>query len=150
MPDVGTHVVSAYLLGNRLKAKKLAIFLAGSIVPDLLTRTFYLFVSGQVYYYVYPLHTPFGLFFAALLCAQFFRKRLLFFKWFSLGILFHLFLDLLQKKIYPDGYSWLFPFSAQSFHIPLFWPHESLFILPFLLIPACIIVLIKKIKRKPK
>jgi LexA-binding, inner membrane-associated putative hydrolase len=144
VPDIATHAFLAYFVGFKLPKKFLVIFLLGSVTPDLLTRPFYFFFKDNLFFYLAPLHTPFGLLLFAVLFSQFFQQRFRVFCYFFSGIILHLIMDLFQIKIYPDGYSWLFPFSTRTFNIPLFWPERSLYFL-FLLMILFIIMNYKKI-----
>ncbi len=56
--------------------------------------------------------------------------------WLLAGSGFHFLLDLLQKTVLAGNYYWFFPFSFERFQFGLFWPDESVFAIPLLLILA--------------
>lgn len=132
MPDLITHFAAAYLLKiPRGWSRFRAPFYLGAILPDLLTRTFVILYppSDSV---VYSFHTPVVSVVVCLLMAQFFeeairsrvRTNLL------LGITLHFGLDILQRHVIVP-YFWFFPFSWKTFELGLFWPEESLRLMPF-------------------
>jgi hypothetical protein len=131
MPDLLTHVVVAAGCREAARSRHVtAWFLVGTALPDLLTRPFTV-VSPGLYWLVMPLHTPLGLVLATTVLSQLFspRRRARAFVNLLGGEAVHLLLDALQKHI-GTGYLWLFPFSWSSYEVGLFWPEESLYLLP--------------------
>lgn len=135
MPDLATHVAAAYLLRMPLRISRYsAIFFLGTILPDILTRPFYI-LFPDTYWFVYPLHTPYILILVCLLISHFFENTIRRSVFISLvaGVFLHFSLDLFQKHLIGVNY-WLFPFSDLNIEIPLFWQDDSIYVLPFLLI----------------
>lgn len=132
MPDLATHVLAAYIVKKAARIKLLVLFLLGTILPDILSRPFYIPIPS-LFWFVKPFHSVFVIIMVCLLLSYFFpetgRKNA--FNILLAGALFHLFLDLFQMSIYP-GYVWFFPLSTYSFTIGLFWPGEPIFALPLL------------------
>lgn len=131
MPDLVTHFTAAYLLKIPRRWSRFRVpFYLGAILPDLMSRPFYI-VYPPAGYFIFSLHTPVILIVVCFLIAQFFereirsgvRANLL------LGIALHFSLDLLQKTTIA-GYFWLFPFSWKDLDLGLFWPHESIRLVP--------------------
>jgi membrane-bound metal-dependent hydrolase YbcI (DUF457 family) len=132
MPGLATHVLAAYLVKNAAGIRPLALFLLGTILPDILSRVPFFVIPG-LFWAVKALHSVFVIVLACLLLSYLFpeRGRRQAFKILLAGALLHIFLDLFQLSIYP-GYMWFFPFSTYAFNLGLFWPEEPLFALPFL------------------
>ncbi len=132
MPELVTHISAAYLVrrGTKSIAQTAALFYLGVILPDVLTRPVNILLP-PLYWFVRPLHTPLALTMVCLLLSYFFAETVRRKVFLSLifGAYFHLVLDLFQKAIGP-AYPWLFPFSWRSFQIGLFWPEDSLVLLP--------------------
>jgi len=145
MPDLLTHALIASPLKARFP-RLFSVFLLGVILPDVLSRTPGILFPGStsIIFLNYFLHSPIIIVLSCLVLAYCFpqkiRKNFLYL--LLAGSFLHLFLDLFQKTL-TTGYLWFFPFSFSSFSIPLFWPDDSLFALPFL-----IIINIMLIKRK--
>ncbi len=149
MPDLITHFAAAYFLKTPRRFSRFRIpFYLGAILPDLLTRSFVIIYppSESV---VYGFHTPVVSVVVCLLAAQFFEKgirsgvrtNLL------LGITLHFGLDIMQKHLIVP-YFWLFPFSWKTFELGLFWPEESLRLMPLWLALVIIIETTIQIKRR--
>ena len=134
MPDLVTHLATGYGAAIPFLKNSTArvFFLTGVLLPDLLSRPIYILVPGT-YDAVAPLHTPVGYAIACWLlvqaCADKGLRDTAF--WYLLGGGgLHFALDALQRHIW-DGYCWLFPFSRASYSWGLFWPEDSLNLLPF-------------------
>lgn len=130
MPDLVTHTAAAYFAGRPFldRHKRILLYL-GAILPDVLTRPFYILIPN-LYYYTIGIHTPIFMLIVIALFAEFFEPgiRKTAFLYLLLGVLFHFALDILQKHL-STGYYWLFPFSWHSFEIGLFWPNQ---VIPFI------------------
>jgi cell division protein FtsW (lipid II flippase) len=140
MPDLVTHVAAAYLLRKPLRISKYAaILFTGTILPDVLTRPFYILIPN-LYWFVFPFHTPFLLTFVCWLISYLFEERVRrrIFMTLMAGVCLHLLLDLFQKNLIDANY-WLFPFSDMKLSVGLFWQEHSVYAIPFLL--AIIIVI---------
>ena len=131
MPDLITHFAAAYFLKIPRGWSRFRVpFYFGAILPDLLTRSFVILYppSDSV---VYSFHTPVVSVVVCLLIAQFFEKgirsgmrtNLL------LGITLHFGLDILQRHVIVP-YFWFFPFGWKTFELGLFWPEDSLNLVP--------------------
>jgi hypothetical protein len=132
MPDLVTHYAVAHLIGRRWRRPAISLCLFGALLPDLLTRPFYI-LWPKTYWLVMPLHTPVGIFIASSLVALFFRledRRAVFIA-LMIGALLHFALDALQRHLVV-GYFWLWPFSWWTTERGLFWSEESLVVMPWL------------------
>lgn len=131
MPDLVTHVASAYFVVRSPRFRRYRIFFyLGTILPDLLSRPIHI-MRPQWYAFSIAVHTPLFMLVSCLLLAELFpsfRRRTVFGYTFS-GTLLHFLLDMLQRHL-GDGYYWLFPFSWQSFELGLFWPESSSALIP--------------------
>lgn len=136
MPDLITHTLFVYP-AKKIFPKKLVFILIGALLPDLLGRTLGVFISDLsiVGWYQAAIHTPLSLILITYSLSFFFpqKERRTVFTFLLVGIVSHLFLDLFQKSI-GMGYLWFFPFYFSSFQIPLFWPDESIFLIPVFVI----------------
>ena len=140
MPDLITHVSIAYIITKIGRFSRFRVlFYIGTILPDIISRPFYIIFPPSIYY-VYSLHSPVMMILITLLFAHFFdkliRKEVVFYLLFGVGI--HFLLDLFQKHIL-DAYYWLFPLSWHTFDLGLFWPEDSLRLIPFWLLLVLII-----------
>ena len=149
MPDLITHSLFIYPAKKWFPAGILFL-LIGSILPDLLGRSLGVFIadSSIVGWYQAVIHTPLALLLFIYSFSFFFpeKERKKVFLFLSLGVASHLFLDLFQKTL-GLGYLWFFPFSFKSFQIPLFWPDESIFLIPAFAILNLIIFFTLKTKK---
>lgn len=142
MPDLLTHLALAEGARRGVRRKTLTSwFLIGTVLPDVLTRPFYITFPGLVWF-VMPLHTPLGL---VLVCAFISRcfappQRRQIFNHLAGGAALHLFLDICQKHI-GGGYALLFPFSWSSVGIGLVWPETSLYLAPLWLALAAVLII---------
>lgn len=143
MPDLATHVLSGFFV-RRPKAFR-ELFFLGLVLPDVLGRFPMVFYKNS-YWAIAPGHTPAGVLIASYVISFLFEPALrkTVFKNLLLGASLHFFLDLLQEHISP-AYYWLFPFSWKTFEIPLFWPDQSIYAVPFI---ALFLVVIYVIRRK--
>jgi hypothetical protein len=137
MPDLATHLAAGYLVAETrqgVSQEAKALFLVGNLLPDLLTRPFYAVFPG-LYWAFAPLHTPVGLVLACGIASYAFEKRLrgMAFRALALGAALHLLLDALQKRVI-DVYGILFPLAWKDVYLGLFWPDESLYVLPALVV----------------
>jgi hypothetical protein len=137
VPDLATHLATGYLVAETrqgVSREAKTLFLVGNLLPDLLTRPFYTFFPG-LYWAFAPLHTPVGLVLACSVASCAFEKRLrgAAFRALALGAALHLLLDALQKRVV-DTYGILFPFAWKDVYVGLFWPDESLYVLPVLVV----------------
>jgi len=151
MPDLLTHYTAAYFISRPSAfARFRAVFYLGTILPDIISRPFYILVPKLAVYTV-AMHTPVFLVFLCLFITEFFQNDIkkVVRNYLFLGVLLHFALDLLQKHLV-GGYFWFFPFSWKTFEIGLFWPETPLRFTPvwvlLILISECVIF-IKKRKR---
>lgn len=145
MPDLITHTAVAYFAVRPFKLfPRQIVFFVGTILPDVITRPIYI-LKPDWYPFTVAMHTPAFCIVTCLLLAEFFsdtirgsiRKMLL------LGIALHFFLDLFQKHL-GMGYLWGFPFSWRSFELGLWWPEQSLYAIPILLLAVGSLELLMK------
>lgn len=155
MPDLVTHAVIPYLVvkfWKRLNKINLAIFLLGAILPDLLSRSFNVFLMRWVLLisdYTDPIHTPCMIVLYCGVISFFFadkiRKEVF---WFLLlGSFLHLAFDLFQTN-FGYGYDLLFPFSYWRKERGLIWPEDTLWLVPFLAAVWLAVVIRDKIKNQ--
>ena len=149
MPDLVTHLASAYLLKKFTRLSRgVVLFYLGALLPDLLSRPLHL-VRPAIYPATQPLHSPVGAFLSCWLISLFFRsdqRKSVFFLLFS-GSLLHFGLDILQKHLV-GGYLWLFPLSLQPYSIGYFWPEDALFVLPYTILLVLIVYLFSAWRKK--
>ena len=137
MPDLATHVLVNSISGKFLRAEKnMVYFILGSVLPDLLTRVpSQIIPISNIGYFVLPLHAPLPLLLVSYIIVLFFplaiRKQV--FSWLYGGILLHFLLDAFQIHMGP-GYYWFYPFSWFTYQWGLFWPEDSLYLLPVLVL----------------
>ena len=141
MPDLTTHLAAAYLVAEtkqNISQEAKTLFLIGNLLPDLLTRPLNVAFPRLCWLFA-PLHTPVGLILVCGLVTYAFEKRLrgVVFRALALGVGLHLLLDALQKRV-TDVYGILFPFAWKDIYIGVFWPDQSLWALPFLLIASAV------------
>jgi len=149
MPDLVTHLSIAYLFNRWTKILEYsAIFYLGTILPDILTRTFYILFPSTSWA-VLPLHAPIPLIFVCCLIAYLFdeQSRKGVFMSLASGVYLHLLFDLFQKHIEPE-FLLLFPFSWKAFELGLFWAEDSLYTIPFWIFLILIAEFILKKRKK--
>lgn len=133
MPDLVAHLASGYAASIPFWQRRtvVVLFLVGVVLPDLATRPVYILIPGT-FWLVAPMHQPVGYTLLCIVVAQFFTSAPLrwtaFWSLFTGGVL-HFALDALQKHL-GDGYLWFFPFCSCSYSWGLFWPEDSLSLLP--------------------
>ena len=142
MPDLATHVLSGFFVRRPRSYREL--FFIGLVLPDVLGRFPMVFYKNS-YWAIAPGHTPIGVVIASYLISFLFESdvRKTVFKNLLLGASVHLFLDLLQRHVSP-AYYWLFPFSWKTFEIPLFWPDQTIYAVPFIALLLAVIHLVRK------
>lgn len=137
MPDLVTHLASGYVADAAFRPRqpfRLA-FLLGVLLPDLLTRPFFI-IWPQTYEFVRPLHAPFTYVIACWMLTQLFayrRQRSVIFTGLFLGGLLHFAADALQQQ-FLKPYLWLFPVCRCETSWGLFGPEASLEFLPVTLL----------------
>ena len=141
MPDLMTHLLVPWVLARPTleKRRSLALFCLGAVLPDLFSRVPAILLGRTQAAWVFSaFHTPAGILVlclgAAFLFPREMRKPCL--GWLLAGSGVHFFLDLLQKTVLAGNYYWLFPFSFKRFQVELFWPDETVFAIPILLLLA--------------
>jgi hypothetical protein len=139
MPDLMTHCLAGYVATRRWVLHPLAyVFLVGTVLPDALGRTFSIIVDST-HRWATPVHTPVGQFVICWTLAQCFRagQRRRVFACLFAGSALHLLLDATQKHV-AGGYLFLFPFSWATWKGGLWWPEDSLLVLPYLLLAVAL------------
>lgn len=152
MPDLVTHVAISHLVSrpfewrrqDRIKVSMRILFYVGTILPDILTRPWYIIYPPSMEW-TYPLHTPFGMLFMCLLLMLFFKPNLQKKAFLSLysGSLLHLFLDGLQTHLAYTEH-WLYPFSWRGFGLHIMWADNILLLIPVWLILIVILEIIMR------
>lgn len=133
MPDIIAHTVPLYFF---FKKKRFLIFiLFGAILPDLLSRVPLILFGEFTKLHTLPAHSFFFLILASYFLCLFTKEYLRFgvFKALLIGSYSHVFFDLLQYNV-KSYYLIFFPFSFKGYQFGLFWPEQSLYALPFILI----------------
>ncbi|MFH1037319.1 MAG: metal-dependent hydrolase [PVC group bacterium] len=141
MPDLVTHVAGAYLVkkGARI-ARYTVLFYLGALLPDLAARPLHL-IWPRLLPATQALHSPVGVFLICWLLSLFFRadqRKSVFWLLFS-GSMLHLLMDAGQMHLV-GGYLWLFPFSVRTFSLGLFWPEDSIRVLPYIAIIILVVL----------
>lgn len=149
MPELVTHTLAATLIRQPAR-QHYPMLLLGAVLPDLINRGGTLVLSWilkpriltpediPASWYLTPFNAPIGVlavaYLLALLCDVSIRRDV--FRWLSIGVCSHFFLDALQRMLDDSdvGYPWLFPFSWYSKTIGLFWPEDSLYAIPGLVV----------------
>ena len=126
------------------------LFIAGTMLPDLLTRPVNE-VMTSLTFFVLPMHTPVGF---AVVCwgvSGLFKRgqrAVVFVSLFGGGAL-HFALDAMQRHVaLPGAYFWLFPFSWTSYREGLFWPNTSLLLLPYMLAAVAAMEVVFYVRRR--
>jgi hypothetical protein len=149
MPDLVTHFAAAYFLKvpNRWSRFRVPFYL-GALLPDLLARPLSI-IFPTISYVADSLHTPVVSVIVCLLIAQFFEREIRSGVRINLllGIFLHFALDLLQKHI-TASYYWFFPVSWKSFELGLFWPEDSLKVVPVLVILLIIVETLIQVQKR--
>jgi hypothetical protein len=138
MPDLITHTAIAHLIrrpfesGNPSKnpAQTRILFLVGVMLPDLMSRPWYILFPA-VHDWVVAFHTPAGMLAACAAASLLFERcmRRKAFLWLFLGTVLHFAADGLQKQVTGNNF-WLFPFSWKNFGIGLFWAGDAIPFVP--------------------
>lgn len=146
MPDLITHLATGYVAAIPMRRRvtlKLS-FLTGVLLPDLLTRPFYI-LFPVTHDFVMPMHTPIGYTVACWLIVQLFadyalRKTVL--AGLLAGGVLHFAADALQIQ-FLGSYQWLFPLCRCDVRWGLFWPEAPVDWLPVTVavaVAACSVV----------
>ncbi len=162
MPDLGTHLASAWLAGRlwslwtRIRGRDIYLFCAGTALPDLLSRAPHLALDtlGTRYgfnlqYLTRPLHTPAALLLVSLAVSYLFeaRTRARTFAALALGALLHCLLDACQVVGPNQGYLWLYPFSSFSPQLNLFSGDRTPLAIPYLVGAALLMEGLLRLRR---
>ncbi|MHC4877256.1 MAG: hypothetical protein ACYTGL_12235 [Planctomycetota bacterium] len=152
MPDLVTHLASGYVAAIPLRQRRTLrlLFLLGVLLPDLLTRPFYILIPGS-YDFVMPLHTPITYAFACWLLTQLFADchlRATVLTGLLSGGALHFAADALQRQFFA-GYLWLFPICRCETSWGLFWPEASMDYLPVTASAAAAIYISTRWHRPP-
>ncbi|EKD49865.1 MAG: hypothetical protein ACD_63C00024G0006 [uncultured bacterium] len=150
MPDLITHTAFAYFFTG--KTRRFVIFvLLGAVLPDLTRVAFVIFTKNpHAYYFFAPLHTPFGSLLFVFLVVLLFEKEIRFraFLWMLLGVAIHLILDVFQGHYTSYPYQWAFPYLGLKEEIFWFWPENTIYVAPFVLLAAILFYFYKKSRIK--
>ena len=140
MPELITHIAGAYLVKKGFRITKfLAFFYLGAMLPDLVSRPLHI-IWPQTLLASQAFHSPMGVFLICWLISLFFRedqRKTIFFLLLS-GSILHLLMDAGQMHLI-GGYIWFFPFSMKTFSTGLFWPEDSIRVLPYTVIIVLIV-----------
>jgi hypothetical protein len=138
MPDLITHTAVAHLIRRPFEsgnppddpAPMRILFLVGVMLPDLMSRPWYI-LSPAVHDWVVAFHTPAGMLISCMAASLLFERclRRKAFLWLSIGAGLHFAADGFQKQVTGNNF-WLFPFSWKSFGIGLFWAGDAIQFVP--------------------
>ena len=133
MPDLVTHLATGYVgaIPFRRRATLRLVFLTGVLLPDLLTRPFYI-LWPATFEFVRPLHTPLTYAVACWLITQLFadrESRSAVLTGLLAGGLLHFAADALQRQ-FLKPYLWLFPVCRCETRWGLFSTEASIDALP--------------------
>ncbi len=147
MPDLITHVAASHLIRRGVEFSRrrpiplhfCTLFYLGTILPDILTRPFYILFPAT-HDWTIAFHTPVGMLFTTGFLAMFFGRdrRNIFIALFT-GAMGHFIVDTLQKKVTGNDF-WLFPFSWKSVGWGVVWADD---LIPYIPIWIGIILLIE-------
>jgi len=158
MPDLITHVSMAHLilrgidsLQRRLsffQSDAIWLYYLGTILQDLLTRPVNILFPSAIHWTIF-LHTPLAMTVVHLMLVMLFEgsKRQTAFLYLTSGSAIHFLVDALQKQVIGNNF-WLYPLSWHNFSLKLFWAHEFMAVLPYLV--SMIIVLETVLLWRPK
>ncbi len=151
MPDLITHTAAAYLITRHQKyARYRVVFYLGAILPDILSRPFYILFPAASKIST-ATHTPIFIFVFCIFLSQFFQapdRKSIFITLLS-GSGLHFVMDFFQLHLL-GGYYWLFPFSWNFYEIGLFWPDDAVRFIPFWLLSIIAIEIFLVIARHKK
>ena len=161
MPDLITHVALSHLVirpfdlgaSNSKPFSIWILFYLGTMLPDLLTRPWYiLFPVTKDWTLVF--HTPLGMLITSGCIALLFTPHLRKSAFLNLigGGGLHFLLDSLQKQIYGNNF-WLFPLSYKNFEIGIAWAEDFLNLIPLWILLIALLesghwIMRRKTKRK--
>ena len=151
MPDMITHTAVAYLVARRwFPRPQTIVFIVGTILPDLLTRGVAIVLPASGYWSV-PMHTPLGIVVTSWVAAGFFTRehRRDVFIWLVAGAALHCLLDAPQRNL-NIGYFWIFPFWTRLYDGGWYWPEDSLYVMPFLVIAVVALEIGLRVRRRAK
>ncbi|MFT5686485.1 MAG: hypothetical protein ACI8RZ_007441 [Myxococcota bacterium] len=129
MADLVTHAAVGLLIKATTSRRHAAVFVAGTLLPDLLSRLPSMVCSAArvvvevpslLIYGWDPLHTPAGMLLSSYAISLLFtadQRRGVFLNLLG-GMLLHMAVDLLQSHL-GVGYPLLFPFSTRAFELGL-------------------------------
>ncbi len=131
MPDLITHSALSWAVSRSHRFDRFrVIFYLGTILPDIVTRPFYI-INPFLQPWTTAVHTPVFITLFCFLMSEFFvaeiRKPVRL--WLLAGVWLHFLLDFFQRHI-ETGYLWLFPFSWKSVEVGLYWPETPLLMTP--------------------
>lgn len=139
MPDLLTHAASALLWKAATRGPHVASFVAGSLLPDLLSRVPSIALTmvdqrlmrlpDTLLYITGPLHMPVGMALSAYGLSLLFdeAQRRAVARGLMGGMLLHLALDLTQFH-YGVGYSLLYPLTKKTFELGWIGSEATVFI----------------------
>ena len=151
MPDLVTHLGVAYFLKKPKAWSSFRIpFYLGAILPDILSRPLYI-IHPPAYFFIYSIHTPLVVALICLILAEFFEERIR--SGVRLNLLLgagtHFTLDILQRHV-TASYYWFFPFSFKTFHKGLFWPDDSVRLVPAWIVLIAVVEIVIYTKKRIK
>ena len=138
MPDLITHVTLSHVLrrlfdlanGQKPVNHFRILFYIGTVLPDVLTRPFYIILPINIDWTV-ALHTPLGALLSCSIFALLFEVKIRKIAFLNLtgGAGIHFLLDSLQKQVSGDNF-WLFPLSYKDFSFGLMWAGDIIPLIP--------------------
>ena len=146
MPDLFTHFAAGFFLGHTKFLKRhIAIFVIGSILPDVFTRipgiVLQEFFHLPVYYFLGAFHTPVGILLICYLLSFAFTQpeRKITFFYLFLGAMVHFFIDLMQRQFHEGIYMPYFPLSLKTIQWGWFDFNASVYLFPLLFVSVVLV-----------
>ncbi len=158
MPDLVTHTAIAHLIQrpagmlrrDRPVHDMRVLFYLGTILPDILTRPWYILFPAT-HDWTLPFHTLLGALLACGILALFFEPNLQkkAFTFLAPGSVLHFILDSFQKQIIGNNF-WFYPFSWKDFGYGVLWAGEIMRYIPLWIALVVLMELIIAFCRRKK
>jgi len=149
MPDLATHLASAYVAGRFVSFRRSAVyFYLGVLLPDLVSRPLHI-VFPSTFWAAQSFHSPAVVFLFSWLISLFFRfdqRRKIFLALTASSVLHFLF-DLTQKHLVA-GYLWFFPFSLNKYSVGWIKPDDFVRYLPLTLLVVTAVYAVDALRRR--
>ena len=149
MPDLATHLASAYIAGRFVSFRRLTVyFYLGALLPDLVSRPLHI-IFPSMFWVAQSFHSPLVVFLFCWLISLFFRfdQRRKIFLALTAGSVLHFLFDLTQKHLVA-GYLWFFPFSLNKYSVGWIKPDDFVCYLPLTLLVVAAVYAVDALRKK--